>query len=229
MTNRITRVLIVEDDPLVLDLHQKFVSTMEGFQVVGTASSGSLALDFLEHNSVDCVLLDIFMPGIDGLVLLRKIRELGADIDAIIISAAQEGDKVKEALRLGAYGYILKPFKFERLRASLCSLRKHQQDIRQQIFIDTQEQIDRSFGTMNHSINTEHSFPKGIQEGTLQLVEGAFRDQTSPVSAGELSELLGISRVTVQRYINFLKDSGRIIEETDYRKTGRPVKRYTFL
>ncbi len=64
MTNRITRVLIVEDDPLVLDLHQKFVSTMEGFQVVGTASSGSLALDFLEHNSVDCVLLDIFMPGL---------------------------------------------------------------------------------------------------------------------------------------------------------------------
>ncbi len=229
MTNRITRLLIVEDDPLVLDLHKRLISTMEGFEVVGTSANGSIALDFLQHNKVDCVLLDIFVPGIDGLELLKKIRDIGADTDAIIISAAQEGDKIKEALRLGAYGYILKPFKYERLRATLCSLRNHQRNIRQQEVLNTQELIDKSFDTVTNSVNAGKSFPKGIQEGTLQLIECAIKDENAPISAGDLAKKLEISRVTVQRYINFLKESGRIMEEIDYRQKGRPVKRFTYI
>lgn len=152
MANRITRLLIVEDDPLVLDLHRRLISTMEGFEVVETSANGTSALEFLQKNQVDCVLLDIFMPGIDGLELLKKIRDIGADTDAIIVSAAQEGDKIKEALRLGAYGYILKPFKFDKLKATLCSLRKHQQNIRQQVVVKNQEQIDRSFDRDRKSV-----------------------------------------------------------------------------
>ena len=114
-----TRILIVEDDPLVLELHRQFVSTMEGFTVAGTATGGSQALEFLENNPVDCLLLDIFMPDFDGLELLKRMRERAVDTDVIIISAANEGDKVKEALRLGAFGYLLKPFRYERLRLSL--------------------------------------------------------------------------------------------------------------
>ena len=62
-----TRILIVEDDSLVLELHRQFVSTMEGFTVAGTATGGSQALEFLENNPVDCLLLDIFMPDFDRL------------------------------------------------------------------------------------------------------------------------------------------------------------------
>ena len=164
--------------------------------------------------------------------VVRMLRRSGKPVVLAankVDSAAQEGDKIKEALRLGAYGYILKPFKYERLRATLCSLRNHQRNIRQQEVLNTQELIDKSFDTVSNSVNTGNSFPKGIQEGTLQLVECAIKDENAPISAGDLAKKLEISRVTVQRYINFLKESGRIMEEIDYRQKGRPVKRFTYI
>lgn len=229
MNEKGTKVLIVEDDPLVLVLHKRFVSTMEGFEVVGTATGGSKALEFLEDNSVDCLLLDIFMPDFDGLELLKKMRERAVDADVIIISAANEGDKVKEALRLGAFGYLLKPFKYERLRSMLCALKEHQREIRGKRVVASQEEIDRAFESGLKTVDTRLSYPKGIQESTLNLVRSALESMGVPSSAGEIAENIGISRVTVQRYINFLKKTGRILEEVEYQKTGRPLKRYSLI
>lgn len=202
---------------------------MEGFNVAGTATTGSGALAFLENHLVDCILLDIFMPDFDGLDLLKKIRGSGADTDAIIISAANEGDKIQEALRLGAYGYLLKPFKFERLRKTLCSLRKHQREIREKKELRSQEDIDKTFVPDIGTTDTKHSFPKGIQENTLNLIIEAMNGIQYPVSANDLSVNLGLSRVTVQRYIFYLKETGHIIEEIEYRKIGRPIKLYSHI
>ena len=65
------------------------------------------------------LILDIFMPTMDGLQLLGKIREHGFDVDVIIVSAANDKDKIKQALRLGAVDYIIKPFEFERFNLAL--------------------------------------------------------------------------------------------------------------
>jgi response regulator of citrate/malate metabolism len=229
MNDNGTKILIVEDDPQVLALHKQFVSTMEGFEVVGTATGGSQAMTFLEENSVDCLLLDIFMPDFDGLELLKKMRERDVDADVIIISAANEGDKVKEALRLGAFSYLLKPFRYERLRSMLCALKEHQSEIRGKRVVASQEEIDRAFESSSKRADTRLSYPKGIQENTLNLIKSALESMGVPSSAGEIAESAGISRVTVQRYIDFLKRTGRILEEVEYQKTGRPLKRFSLI
>ena len=104
-----TRILIVEDDPLVLELHRQFVSTMEGFTVAGTATGGSQALEFLENNPVDCLLLDIFMPDFDGLELLKRMRERAVDTDVIIISAANERRSMRPSRCASSHATVCRP------------------------------------------------------------------------------------------------------------------------
>ena len=112
-------VLVVEDDPMVAQLHEHYLSQIKGFNLSDVANNGDMALKLLSKKSYDLLILDIFMPTMDGLQLLAKIREYGFDVDVIIVSAANDKDKIKQALRLGAVDYIIKPFEFERLNLAL--------------------------------------------------------------------------------------------------------------
>ena len=95
-------VLIVEDDPMVLDIHKRFISSIEGFQISGTARNGSMAIKALDNKAIDLVILDIYMPVLDGIEVLKRICQTGKDVDIILITAAQEGNTVKEVVRYGA-------------------------------------------------------------------------------------------------------------------------------
>ena len=64
------------------------------------------------------------MPEMDGIETLKRIREKGDDVDIILITAAQEGNIIKEVMRFGAFDYIIKPFTFERVKAALDSYRQ---------------------------------------------------------------------------------------------------------
>ena len=66
-------VLIVEDDPMVAELNKSYLNRIEGFKLAGVVANGQEALDFLEKNLVSLLLLDVFMPQLDGLSLLQKI------------------------------------------------------------------------------------------------------------------------------------------------------------
>ena len=112
-------VLVVEDDPMVAQLHEHYLSQIKGLQLCDIAGNGDSALKLLRQIKYDLIILDVFMPTMDGLQLLAKIRENGYDVDVIIVSAANDKDKIKLALRLGAGDYIIKPFEFERFNLAL--------------------------------------------------------------------------------------------------------------
>lgn len=100
-----TTVLVVDDEQDIVDLMRDFLEA-EGYDVL-TASDAREALDQLERNAVDCLLLDVMMPGQSGFDLLREIRERG-DIPVLFLSAKQEDrDKIR-GLALGADDYIVK-------------------------------------------------------------------------------------------------------------------------
>ncbi|MFC7392281.1 response regulator transcription factor [Scopulibacillus cellulosilyticus] len=113
-------VMVVEDEHairsfIVLNLKRS------GFEVV-EASSGEAALDYLNENTIDIVLLDIMLPGIDGFEVCRQIRERFQDIGIIMLTAkVQEADKVS-GLTLGADDYVSKPFSPVELIARVNSL-----------------------------------------------------------------------------------------------------------
>jgi two-component system response regulator DctR len=114
-------VLIVEDDPMVADIHQNFINSVENYRVAGVVDNGLKALDFLRRRPGRLVVLDIFLPGLDGMTLLEKIRESGENVDVIVVSASRDISTVNRAIQAGAFDYIVKPFVFERIRASLQS------------------------------------------------------------------------------------------------------------
>lgn len=109
-------MLVVDDDFMVAKLHSRYVSAMDGFDVVGVAHNGAEALRAAERLRPDLVLLDIYLPDMDGIDVLRALRtaeERDASrpsTDALFITAARDAGVIRAALRAGALHYLIKPF-----------------------------------------------------------------------------------------------------------------------
>jgi len=81
-------VLIVEDDPMVAQLNKKYLQMLPGFNLASVVSNGEQALHFIHDNHIDLLLLDVFMPKLNGLELLKYIRISYPKIDIIMVTAA---------------------------------------------------------------------------------------------------------------------------------------------
>src|SRR5687768_9890906 len=105
------RILIVDDEEVLRDVLD-VVLRREGFDVI-SASSGEEALNLLDTEEVDLMILDIMLPGISGIDTLRSVRISSPDLPVIIITAFSSIDGAIEAMKHGAFHYIPKPFKNE--------------------------------------------------------------------------------------------------------------------
>ena len=99
------RVMIVEDDPMVAEFNKSYLAKVNGFQLTAMARSVEDAIRIIENQDFDLILLDIFMPGKQGLELLIFLREKEKETDVIIISAASDMNRIQKALRYGAVDY----------------------------------------------------------------------------------------------------------------------------
>ena len=111
------RVLVVDDEPKAVELLQDFL-TLKGYAVI-TAPNGQEALRKVREERPHLILLDICMPKMDGLEVLRGIREIDREVGIIMVTAVHEEDTGREALKLGAFDYITKPLDFQYLERSL--------------------------------------------------------------------------------------------------------------
>lgn len=115
------KILVVDDDKTVRDFLERFL-TMKGYQWVVSVNSGQEALDIIQKENIRLVLLDIKLPGMDGIEVLRKIKQIKKDIGVIMITGFPDEEIAKEATKEGAYDYIVKPFDLAYLE--LCMLTK---------------------------------------------------------------------------------------------------------
>lgn len=117
------RVLLIEDDPSIVAGLELNLS-LEGYEVL-TAADGENGYRLAVDRAPDLILLDIMLPGVNGLEVLRRLRQLDADVPVLILTArGEEADKVL-GLTLGADDYISKPFNLGELRARInASLRR---------------------------------------------------------------------------------------------------------
>ena len=106
-------VLVVDDEEVIRDF---FIRTLTGYKVL-TASSGEEALNIIRKDRPDLVLLDIKMPGIDGIETLKKIKEIDSSIVVVMLSAFATLETNITAVRLGAYTSIAKPFDLEEMKS----------------------------------------------------------------------------------------------------------------
>jgi two-component system, CitB family, response regulator DctR len=215
-------VLIVEDDPMVAEIHRQFIVGVPGFRVIGAARTGAEAIAAVESRRPDLLLLDVYLPDRSGVEVLREVRQRGLPADAILITAAQDAPVVRDTLRYGATDYIIKPFRVERLRAALDAYRRNRERLGQEAAL-SQEQVDR---VLRGRPATTPPLPKGLQPLTLERVAAYLTSARGPVTAVELAEALGMARVTARRYLDFLVQRDRASVDIRYGAVGRPVHWY---
>jgi two-component system, OmpR family, KDP operon response regulator KdpE len=117
------RVLVVDDEPAIRRFLRLSLGA-EGHQV-NEAADGRSALDALQKNLADILILDLGLPGIDGLDVIRELRERGSLIPIIVLSSRTEERAKVQALDLGADDYVGKPFGIEELLARIRSALRH--------------------------------------------------------------------------------------------------------
>jgi DNA-binding response OmpR family regulator len=111
------RILIVDDEPDAVELLWEFL-VAKNYQV-SAASNGEEALRKVKVERPHMILLDVRMPGMSGLEVLRQVRQFDQEVGVIIVTAVNEEETGREALRLGAFDYIVKPLNLEYLERSL--------------------------------------------------------------------------------------------------------------
>lgn len=218
------KVLIIEDDPMVAMINEQYVKRNKNFELVGKCRDGACALDFLEANAVDLVIVDVYMPRMDGFEVLRRIRNKQAAVDAIMVTAANDRESLEKALHLGVVDFLVKPFTFERFQTAL---EKYvaQDTALKDVGTLSQKSIDHIID--NSRKKADVLFPKGIQEKTLLLIKEYLKTNCGIWFTGdEIAEKVGLTGVTVRRYMNYLAQSGSVICEMNYETGGRPCMRY---
>ena len=220
------RVLLIEDDPMVQEVNRQMIEQVNGFAVVGLAGNGEEGLRLIEELHPDVAVIDIYMPQLDGLETLKEIRARGHEVDILAITAASDIETVRRVLQNGAFDYIMKPFKFERLKQALENYHSFRQTLNEKETL-TQKELDALLQTAEpQPLEPRSELPKGLNEVTLQKIVRYLRKQTEPVSAEEVAEGVGIARVTARRYLEYLEKRGEVVLDVQYGGIGRPVNRY---
>jgi two-component system, CitB family, response regulator DctR len=219
------KVILIEDDPMVREVHRQFIDRIEGFSIIGIASNGMEGLRLVKELKPDLAIIDLYMPYLGGLEMLRELRSEAYSIDVIAITAASDIETIHGVLQQGAVDYIMKPFTFDRIKKSLDNYKNYrvklgekkallQEELDQLLFIDKKEESERE------------NLPKGLNTNTLTKITSFISQENEPVSAEEVAESIGMARVTARRYLDYLEKEGKVKIHIHYGGVGRPINRY---
>lgn len=218
------KTLVVDDDFMSASIHRTYVDKIADFEAVGEAHSGGEALELVGRLQPDLVLLDIYLPDMSGLDVLRRLRQDEDEaVDVIAVTAAKDVKTLRAAMQGGVVHYIVKPFLFETFRERLeryAALKQRLDRLREA----SQGDVDHLFSLLR--VEGRERLPKGISAPTLALVVAAARESETEVSAVEVAERAGISRGTARRYLEYLESLGSVELTLRYGATGRPEHLY---
>ena len=212
-------VVVVEDDFRVAQVHAEFADRVPGFRVLGTAHTAAQARERIDAQNPDLVLLDNYLPDLDGLSLLAEL-----ETDAIVLTAATDPATVRAAFAAGALNYLVKPFTAEQLADRLNAYARYHARLPVTGGAVGQEEIDRALRLLHEG--DRPTAPKGRSTLTTQLVLDALRNDGRARSAAEIADELGISRATAQRYLAALAQDGQVLMTLRYGASGRPEHQY---
>lgn len=225
------KVLIIEDDPMVREINEGFLSKVEGYTLFKSVNSIKKAKEEIAQGKPDLILLDIFFPQGLGTDLLKWIRINNIKCDVILITADKNMETVEEAFRYGAVDYIIKPFTFNRFKEALLQYRTRKNDFKNTESVE-QELIDKMLFKEKEK-DTDYDYTedikdiKGFSTHTYEKILGLIKEMDGkPITAQELAQLTGVSRITARRYLDLLEREGKLVVEMEYGKVGRPLNKY---
>lgn len=225
MQPEIFDVLIVEDERSLARLHADLIDNHAKLRLVGIVGTLREAREQLLLKRPRLVLLDNFLPDGQGITLMESDILRGLDCSVIFITAASDMNTCSQAIRCGAFDYILKPISWKRLHHSL--ERFIQFAITQRAFkVVDQQNVDILYQLQSKSFSQEAS-GKGIEENTLGLIRQIFiRDDSDLHSVDDIVNQTGLSKTTARRYLEYCVETDFLSVEMRYGNIGHPRRLY---
>jgi response regulator of citrate/malate metabolism len=217
------RTLVVDDDYMTASIHTSYVNRVRGFAAIGEAHTGAEALEQVHRVRPDLVLLDIYLPDMSGIEVIRRLRQGQSGVDVIAVTAAKDVKTLRAAMQGGVLHYIVKPFVFETFRERL-ERYAALNDRLERLHNASQSDIDHLFALLRAQGRSE--LPKGISAPTLRIVMNTVRESERELTAIDVSNQTGISRGTARRYLDYLESLGSVDLTLRYGTTGRPEHVY---
>lgn len=200
------RVMLVEDHPLVRSAIRQTL-TVPGIEVIAEASSAEEALDLVHQHHPDVMLLDIDLPGLSGLQLVRELAPRLPDCKIVMLTGSTRHDDVIAAIRSGAAGYLTKDMAPDALVRSLLSIRDGELPMPRRLAAELVKMLLKPSTAGAHGALSE-------REGeVLRLVADGLTDR-------EIGRVLGISPRTVGRHV------GNILAKLGVRNRSEAARRY---
>lgn len=217
------KVLVVEDDPMLAEIHKRYIEGNPDFTCTAIALDAKAAFDEIEKDCPDLIFLDVYLPQMNGLEFLKELRAGQKQIDVILITAARESDQVETAYRYGAVDYLIKPFEFSRLNEALEAYKLRKGLAVKADALD-QKSLDEIYKRTANNVHVV--LPKGLHERTLERVRKSINRFEHPVTIEEIAEVMEMSKVTLRRYLEYMEKTGDIEIEMAYGLRGRPSYMY---
>ncbi|MBP6940661.1 MAG: response regulator transcription factor [Syntrophorhabdaceae bacterium] len=218
------KVLLVEDESKVAHFISKGLEE-EGYSV-DVAQDGKKGLDCVGASAYDIVLLDLMIPEIDGLELLKRMRASGIDTPVLIITAKSSKEDVVKGLDTGSDDYLTKPFSFDELLARIRALLRRSRKADQILL----EYKDITLNPYTRRLNIA-SKEAELTEKEFLIMEYLLKNSEKPLTRKEIAEYVwqnqDDSSNIVDVYVNFLRKKIESISQKKYIHTVRGIG-YTF-
>jgi NarL family two-component system response regulator YdfI len=183
------RILVADDHLIIRQGLRLILETEEGFQMVGEAADGAEAVNLCSELKPDVVLMDLRMPGMDGLSAIERLRTEQPSIAVVILTTFNEDDLMMRGLRLGAKGYLLKDTDRETLFNTIRAASRGETLLRPEIMKRVLAQGNESGAAI--------SAPTDLTERELEVLRGVAQGERSK----EIAFRLGITDRTVKAHL----------------------------
>ncbi len=196
------RVLVVEDQAVVREGIVAILSFQPDIEVVGQAGDGLEAVEQARRTRPDVILLDLVMPRQDGLTAIPKIKEVMPDARILVLTSFAEGERVFQAIKTGALGYLLKDATRDQLLQAIRDVAQGQGSLQPSVAMKMIQEIHRPAGASW----TPDPLTRREEE-TLRLIARGLTNQ-------EIAAKLGVHERTVAKYVSSILDKLHLANRT---------------
>ena len=224
------KVIIIEDDPMVASINKQYVERNKQLELVQIFSNGIDGLNYLKSHPVNLIILDMYMPVMDGQEFLKKLRASGNFVDIIMVTAASDISSIRSLLSYGLVDYLVKPFEYSRFATALEKFIQKQKMLEQNQDL-SQQKLDEFLSYTAFSASKEKDVlpSKGLQSKTLDSIRSYLHQHIGEsLTSEQIADEVGLSRVTIRRYMNYLIELKEVSSDIDYNTGGRPSILYHY-
>jgi DNA-binding NarL/FixJ family response regulator len=192
------RVVVADDQRAIREALAMVLDTEAGISVVGTAADGEEAIRLATGGAADVVLMDLRMPGTDGVAATRHLKESDPDVKVVVLTTFADDASIQDALRAGAVGYLTKDAGHQQIALAVRSAATGQTVLDPAVHASLLRNAAQGMDAVPEPQKTE--LFDGLTPREVDVLRGIARGKTNTEIAGELY----ISEVTVKSHINHL-------------------------